>query len=282
MIFQAPIGGLGKSKASNIYLHFQKAAEKSASVATEVAAGVASGEITSFDDVKNTIKKTVAGDMIQSTANAASNALVEAGCDASVANFITDKAAEEAKKLSDGIIDGDIKSAQDVKKKLEGDLIEATANRANSALVSAGVDPSKASGITDSATVIVGRGGLDSSFEDMTPCMGMCCMLCGVGPFCPVGCSCVATFIMCECFMFKKKACCCGCCDCAPYFCEKFGCYYNIKGCLFDFRIAFPCTSTDIVPCVINILGWTCWYRNSFFCSCCNSVKALEKKWAKG
>jgi len=255
----------------------EKAVEESASIATEVAAGVASGEISSLDDVK----KAVAGDLIQSAANAASNALADAGCDASVANFITDKAAEEAKKLSDGIIDGDIKSAKDVKKKLEGDLIQATANRANTALVSAGVEPSKALEITQSATVTVGQGGLDSSFEDMTPCLGMCCMLCGVGPLCPIGCSCVATCIMCECFLCKEKACCCGCCDCTPYFCKKSGCYYIIKGCLFDFRIAFPCTATDIVPCAFNILGWTCWYRNRFFCSFCNSVKALEKKWAK-
>jgi len=212
---------------------------------------------------------------------------------AQAAQFVVQKVAEESIKVAEGVASGEISSLKDLEKQVCGDMIDSLSSRASNTLINNGIlDATTANDLSEKFSsecrekmehTIDREGDAIDSNHDMIPCFGACCFLCGIATTCcPTGFNCLLTFMECQCFVCTKKSCCC--CDITPsiHCCDgKCGCFqFTMVGCLLDVRVAFPGTSMDKVPCVMNLLGWTCCYRNSFAMYCCKSILHMDKNLA--
>lgn len=211
------------------------------------------------------------------------------------AQFVAEKAVEEGSKIVEGIAKGEITSLKDIEMTVVGDVVGSAKSHSVKFLADNGVDTSVATYVTDKignkiedkSENIIQRDAKDLKPDegntdnlDVTPCLGACCLICGLGRCCPFGCRCLLTVFECKCMVCDKEGCCCNCCSFLPvcHCCDgKCVCFHcNTKGLFLDIRAAFPCTALDIVPCMLSALGWTCIYRNECACYCCISLNAME------
>ena len=122
----------------------------------------------------------------------------------------------------------------------------------------------------------------DSELNNLTPIYGACCVFYSCytkWPQC-IGCTQATT-----CLCVKSKGICCKpptndpktCCICSDTSCSLIYPTTCVKAQVQEFciegRCAVPCD--EDVPCIVNILGLTCFYKNKFKIACCQNFGSL-------
>ena len=123
----------------------------------------------------------------------------------------------------------------------------------------------------------------DTDVNDMTPCFSCCCVIMSCYLLFPDCCGCATNVDMCclgaelyACKTSRNPASYCQCIkaevDCNP----PLACVM-VRGqtCCLDIRCSIPCS--EQIPCLLTMCFWTCCYRDSMTCACCEKIAKLPR-----